>query len=49
MTTALRTAMFAAGKNTVADRATNLLPSFWTFATATRRAIDRMEAGQAVL
>jgi phage replication-related protein YjqB (UPF0714/DUF867 family) len=49
MTTALRTAMFAAGKNTVADRATNLLPSFWTFTAATRRAIDRLEAGQTVL
>jgi phage replication-related protein YjqB (UPF0714/DUF867 family) len=49
MTTALRTAMFAPGKNTVADRATNLLPSFWTFTAATRRAIDRVEAGQTVL
>ncbi|MCX4421917.1 poly-gamma-glutamate hydrolase family protein [Streptomyces mirabilis] len=45
MTTALRTAMFAPGKNTIADRATNLLPSFWTFTAATRRAIDRVEAG----
>ncbi|MET7724994.1 poly-gamma-glutamate hydrolase family protein [Streptomyces mirabilis] len=49
MTTALRTAMFAPGKNTIADRATNLLPSFWTFTAATRRAIDRVEAGQPVL
>ncbi|MEU0814765.1 poly-gamma-glutamate hydrolase family protein [Streptomyces mirabilis] len=49
MTTALRTAMFASGKNTIADRATNLLPSFWTFTAATRRAIDRVEAGQTVL
>ncbi|MEU2864650.1 poly-gamma-glutamate hydrolase family protein [Streptomyces mirabilis] len=49
MTTALRTAMFASGKNTIADRATNLLPSFWTFTAATRRAIDRVEAGQPVL
>lgn len=49
MTTALRTAMFAPGKNTIADRATNLLPSFWTFTAATRRAIDRVEAGQTVL
>ncbi|MFF2517331.1 poly-gamma-glutamate hydrolase family protein [Streptomyces sp. NPDC058086] len=49
MTTALRASMFAAGKNTVADRATNLLPSFWTFTAATRRAIDRVEAGQTVL
>ncbi|MCX4611294.1 MULTISPECIES: poly-gamma-glutamate hydrolase family protein [Streptomyces] len=49
MTTALRTAMFTPGKNTIADRATNLLPSFWTFTAATRRAIDRVEAGQTVL
>ncbi|MFC9629950.1 poly-gamma-glutamate hydrolase family protein [Streptomyces mirabilis] len=49
MTTALRTAMFAPGKNTVADRATNLLPSFWTFVAAARKAIDRVEAGQTVL
>ncbi|MCX5351520.1 poly-gamma-glutamate hydrolase family protein [Streptomyces mirabilis] len=49
MTTALRTAMFTPGKNTIADRATNLIPSFWTFTAATRRAIDRVEAGQTVL
>ncbi|MFJ5271554.1 poly-gamma-glutamate hydrolase family protein [Streptomyces sp. NPDC088358] len=48
MTTALRAAMFADGKNTLADRAANLLPFFWTFVDATRRAIDRVEAGQAV-
>jgi phage replication-related protein YjqB (UPF0714/DUF867 family) len=49
ITTALRASMFAPGKNTVADRATNLLPLFWTFVNATRRAIDRVEAGQTVL
>ncbi|MFF8028957.1 poly-gamma-glutamate hydrolase family protein [Streptomyces sp. NPDC007896] len=49
ITTALRASMFAPGKNTVADRATNLLPPFWTFTAATRRAIDRVEAGQTVL
>ncbi|MFD8220669.1 poly-gamma-glutamate hydrolase family protein [Streptomyces sp. NPDC059697] len=48
-TTALRASMFAPGKNTVADRATNLLPPFWTFVNATRRAIDRVEAEQTVL
>ncbi|MCX4577076.1 poly-gamma-glutamate hydrolase family protein [Streptomyces sp. NBC_01571] len=47
MTTALRAAMFADGKNTLADRATHLLPFFWTFVDATRRAIERVEAGQA--
>jgi len=49
ITTALRAAMFADGKNTVADRAANLLPFFWTFVGAARRAIDRVEAGQTVL
>ncbi|MFF7885780.1 poly-gamma-glutamate hydrolase family protein [Streptomyces sp. NPDC020794] len=49
ITTALRASMFAPGKNTVADRATNLLPPFWTFTAATRRAIDRVEAGQTVM
>ncbi|MFE3410671.1 poly-gamma-glutamate hydrolase family protein [Streptomyces mirabilis] len=49
ITTALRASMFASGKNTVADRATNLLPSFWTFVAAARKAIDRVEAGQTVL
>ncbi|MFE2138718.1 poly-gamma-glutamate hydrolase family protein [Streptomyces sp. NPDC059466] len=46
MTTALRAAMFAEGKNTLATRATNLLPFFWTFVGATRRAIARVEAGR---
>ncbi|WP_405880136.1 poly-gamma-glutamate hydrolase family protein [Streptomyces sp. NBC_01136] len=49
ITTALRASMFATGKNTVADRATNLLPSFWTFVAGARKAIDRVEAGQTVL
>jgi phage replication-related protein YjqB (UPF0714/DUF867 family) len=49
MTTALRSAMFADHKNTVADRATNLTQPFWTFVTAARRAIERVEADQTVL
>lgn len=49
MTTALRTAMFAEGENTLATRATGLLPFFWTFVGATRGAIDRLEAEQAPL
>ncbi|MFF2546417.1 poly-gamma-glutamate hydrolase family protein [Kitasatospora sp. NPDC058063] len=49
MTTELRAAMFAPGKNTRADRATNTLPLFWSFATAVRAAIRRLEAGQPVL
>ncbi|MFG2475184.1 poly-gamma-glutamate hydrolase family protein [Streptomyces fagopyri] len=48
-TTALRAAMFAEGRNTLAARATGLLPFFWTFVDATRRAIDRLEAEQAAL
>lgn len=49
MTTELRAAMFAPGKNTRADRATNTLPLFWSCATAVRAAIRRLEAGQPVL
>lgn len=48
ITTALRASMFTPGKNTVADRATNLLEPFRTFVTAARRAIDRVEADQPV-
>ncbi|MFJ2865461.1 poly-gamma-glutamate hydrolase family protein [Kitasatospora sp. NPDC087314] len=49
MTTDLRAAMFAAGKNTRAERATNTLPLFWSFTTAVRTAIRRLEATQPVL
>jgi len=49
ITTDLRAAMFAAGQNTRADRATNTLPLFWSFVTAVRTAIERVEAGQPVL
>ncbi|MER6302455.1 poly-gamma-glutamate hydrolase family protein [Kitasatospora sp. NPDC001539] len=48
MTTELRTAMFAPGKNTRADRATNTLPLFWSFTNAVRTAIQRLEATQPV-
>ncbi|MFE2916952.1 poly-gamma-glutamate hydrolase family protein [Kitasatospora indigofera] len=48
ITTDLRTALFAPGKNTRADRAANTLPLFWTFTTAVRTAIGRLEATQAV-
>ncbi|MGW3076499.1 MULTISPECIES: poly-gamma-glutamate hydrolase family protein [unclassified Kitasatospora] len=49
MTTDLRVAMFAPGKNTRAERATNTLPLFWSFTNAVRTAIQRLEAGQPVL
>lgn len=49
MTTDLRAAMFASGKNTRAERATNTLPLFWSFTTAVRTAIQRLEATQPVL
>ncbi|MFF2953470.1 poly-gamma-glutamate hydrolase family protein [Kitasatospora sp. NPDC057965] len=49
MTTELRAAMFADGKNTRAERAANTLPLFWTFVTAARTAIQRLEATQPVL
>lgn len=49
MTTDLRVAMFAPGKNTRAERATNTLPLFWTFTNAVRTAVQRLEAGQPVL
>ncbi|MFI2611730.1 poly-gamma-glutamate hydrolase family protein [Kitasatospora sp. NPDC018619] len=48
MTTELRAAMFAPGKNTRAERAANTLPLFWSFTTAVRTAIRRLEAGQPV-
>lgn len=49
MTTELRAAMFAVGKNTRTDRATNTVPLFWSFTTAVRTAIQRLEATQPVL
>ncbi|MFB7905847.1 poly-gamma-glutamate hydrolase family protein [Kitasatospora sp. NPDC056076] len=49
LTTELRVAMFAPGKNTRADRAANTLPLFWSFATAVRTAIQRLEATQPIL
>ncbi|MBV2155201.1 poly-gamma-glutamate hydrolase family protein [Kitasatospora sp. SUK 42] len=49
MTTDLRAAMFAPGKNTRADRAANTLPLFWSFTTAVRTAVRRLEATQPVL
>ncbi|MCM2427596.1 poly-gamma-glutamate hydrolase family protein [Streptomyces sp. RKAG337] len=48
-TTDLRAAMFAAGKNTRADRATNTLPLFWSFVNAVRTATERVEAAQPML
>lgn len=49
MTTELRAAMFAPGKNTRTDRAANTLPLFWSFTAAVRTAIQRLEATQPVL
>ncbi|MFC5884982.1 poly-gamma-glutamate hydrolase family protein [Kitasatospora sp. CM 4170] len=49
ITTDLRGAMFATGKNTRADRAANTLPLFWSFTGAVRTAIQRLEATQPVL
>ncbi|MEV6977265.1 poly-gamma-glutamate hydrolase family protein [Kitasatospora sp. NPDC093806] len=49
MTTELRAAMFAAGKNTRTDRAANTLPLFWSYVTAVRTAVQRLEATQPVL
>ncbi len=49
ITTDLRTAMFTPGKNTRTDRATNTLPLFWTFTTAVRTALHRLESTQPVL
>ncbi|MFJ7911242.1 poly-gamma-glutamate hydrolase family protein [Kitasatospora sp. NPDC096204] len=49
MTTDLRAAMFAPGKNTRAERAANTLPLFWSFTNAVRTAVQRLEAGQPVL
>ncbi|MGW4669477.1 poly-gamma-glutamate hydrolase family protein [Streptomyces sp. NPDC004324] len=48
ITTALRATMFAEGRNTLATRATSLLPPFWTFVAATRGAIERVRAGRTV-
>ncbi|MGK4584805.1 poly-gamma-glutamate hydrolase family protein [Kitasatospora sp. HPMI-4] len=49
ISTELRAAMFAAGKNTTADRAAGTLPLFWSFVHAARTAIERVETGQRVL
>ncbi|MEU8516897.1 hypothetical protein AB0C76_35745 [Kitasatospora sp. NPDC048722] len=49
ITTDLRAAMFAPGKNTRADRAASTLPLFWNFASAIRTAVQRLEATQPVL
>ncbi|MFE4518319.1 poly-gamma-glutamate hydrolase family protein [Kitasatospora sp. NPDC056783] len=49
LTAELRAAMFTPGKNTRPDRAANTLPLFWSFTTAVRTAIGRMEADQPVL
>ncbi|MDH6128282.1 poly-gamma-glutamate hydrolase family protein [Kitasatospora sp. GP82] len=48
ITTDLRAALFAAGRNTRAKRAANTLPLFWAFVHAARTAIERLEAGQTV-
>ena len=48
ITTDLRSALFAPGRNTRAERATNTLPLFWAFTAAVRTAIERVEAGQTV-
>ncbi|MFI5530905.1 poly-gamma-glutamate hydrolase family protein [Kitasatospora sp. NPDC051853] len=48
LTTELRAAMFAPGKNTRLDRAANTLPLFWSFTAAVRTAIQRLEATQPV-
>ncbi|MFE4970922.1 poly-gamma-glutamate hydrolase family protein [Kitasatospora sp. NPDC056651] len=49
LTAELRAAMFAPGKNTRPERAANTLPLFWSFTTAARTAIRRLEADQPVL
>ncbi|MFD5464690.1 poly-gamma-glutamate hydrolase family protein [Kitasatospora sp. NPDC127059] len=49
LTTELRAAMFAPGKNDRFDRAANTLPLFWSFTAAVRAAIQRLEATQPVL
>ncbi|MET8540529.1 poly-gamma-glutamate hydrolase family protein [Kitasatospora sp. NPDC004799] len=47
-TTELRTAMFVQGGKTPADWAARTLPLFWSFTTAVRTAIQRLEATQPV-
>ncbi|MFJ8435213.1 poly-gamma-glutamate hydrolase family protein [Kitasatospora sp. NPDC094019] len=49
LTTELRTALFAPGRNTRTERAANTLPLFWTFTNAVRTAVQRLEATQPVL
>ncbi|MFJ9772460.1 poly-gamma-glutamate hydrolase family protein [Kitasatospora sp. NPDC101157] len=48
LTAELRTAMFAPGVRTRADAEANTLPLFWSFTTAVRTAIQRLEATQPV-
>ncbi|MFJ1753023.1 poly-gamma-glutamate hydrolase family protein [Kitasatospora sp. NPDC088134] len=48
LTTELRAAMFAPGKNTRTDRAANTLPLFWAFTAAVRTALQRLEATQPI-
>ncbi|MFG2848020.1 poly-gamma-glutamate hydrolase family protein [Kitasatospora sp. NPDC048296] len=49
MTPELRAAMFAPGKTTRAEAAANTLPLFWSFTSAVRTAIQRLEATQPIL
>ncbi|GAA2228581.1 MULTISPECIES: poly-gamma-glutamate hydrolase family protein [Kitasatospora] len=49
ITTELRAAMFADGRNNLVGRAANTLPLFWSFVHAVRTAVERVEAGQRVL
>ncbi|MGW2374057.1 poly-gamma-glutamate hydrolase family protein [Kitasatospora sp. NPDC001683] len=48
LTTELRAAMFTPGRNTRTDRAANTLLLFWSFTTAVRSAIQRLEATQPI-
>ncbi|MFI9361894.1 poly-gamma-glutamate hydrolase family protein [Kitasatospora sp. NPDC053057] len=49
LTTELRAAMFTPGGNTWADAGADTLPLFWSFTTAVRAAIQRLEATQPIL
>ncbi|MFB7669285.1 poly-gamma-glutamate hydrolase family protein [Kitasatospora sp. NPDC056138] len=49
ITTDLRAAMFAEGRNTRAARAASTLPLFWSFVKAVRTAVGRIEADQRVI
>ncbi|MFD8703173.1 poly-gamma-glutamate hydrolase family protein [Kitasatospora sp. NPDC059648] len=48
LTAELRTAMFTPGRHTRADAGASTLPLFWSFTTAVRTAIQRLEATQPV-